>query len=97
MFERLIESLSLVEQYNIIPRLIKFPILSELNYNDEKEFIDPFSFLDGELAFLEIRDKITVSDKDIADLLKIAQRSTKRICRTKTCKTIKLKLLNKIR
>ena len=36
LFERLIESLSLVEQYNIIPRLIKFPILSELNYNDEK-------------------------------------------------------------
>ena len=97
LFERLIESLSLVEQYNIIPRLIKFPVLSELNHIDEREFIDPFNFLDRKLAFLEIKDKITVSDEDIADLLKIAQRSTKErgIAVQRLVKLLELKLLNK--
>ena len=97
LFERLMESLSLVEQYNIIPRLIKFPVLSELNHIDEREFLDPFSFLDRELIFLEIKDKITVSDEDIADLLKIAQESTKErvVAVQRLVKLLELKLLNK--
>lgn len=97
LFERLIESLSLMEQYNIIPRLIKFPILSEWNHIDEREFIDPFNFLDSELAFLEIKDKISVSDEDIADLMKIALKSTKErgVAVKRLVTLLELKLLNK--
>lgn len=97
LFERLIESLSLKEQYNIIPRLIKFPVLSEDNHIDEREFIDPFIFLDNELAFFETNDKISVRDEDISDLIKIAQKSTKErgIAIQRLVKLLELNLLKK--
>lgn len=75
--KRLINSLSESVQYEIIPILIEFPILPELNHIVEREYIDPFEFIDINKNVLEKVKRIEVEDEKICKLFEIGNRAAK--------------------
>ncbi len=73
--ERLISSFSKSNQYLIIPILLEFPVLSELHHLIDKEYIDPFSFIEIDKKILNKIPKIKIDNDKIKELLEIAQKS----------------------
>ena len=57
---RLLEAVPVAERIAIVPKLLQFPILTELNPLEEREYLNPFAILDlsKELIF----DEVTISD-----------------------------------
>ena len=43
--QRLLEALTVHEQVAMIPKLLQFPVLDELNPREEREFVNPFIFV----------------------------------------------------
>ena len=43
--QRLLEALAMHEQVAMIPKLLQFPVLGELNPREEREFVNPFIFV----------------------------------------------------
>ena len=58
LIERLLESFSVLQQIDLIPRLLDFPILSDLNAVEEQEYVNPFEFIDFERDLISVQPKI---------------------------------------
>ena len=58
LIERLLESCSVIQQIDLIPRLLDFPILSDLNAVEEQEYVNPFEFIDFERNLISVQPKI---------------------------------------
>ena len=60
---RLLEAVPVGERAGIVPTLLQFPILAELNRLEEREYLNPFDSL--VLSKEMILDKITISDTEL--------------------------------
>ena len=63
--ERLLESFSVSQQIDLIPRLLDFPILSDLNAIEEQEYVNPFEFIDFERDLESVQPKIVDKKFDV--------------------------------
>ncbi len=62
VMSRLLEALPVTERVAIVPKLLQFPILSELNALEEGEYLNPFEFLD---LPEDLIDEVTMSDTQL--------------------------------
>ena len=60
---RLLKAIPVAERIAIVPKLLEFPILSELDPLEEREYLNPFDFLD--LSKELILDEVTISDTEL--------------------------------
>ena len=60
---RLLEAVPVAERIAIVPKLLQFPILTELNPLEEREYLNPFDILD--LSKELILDEATISDTEL--------------------------------
>lgn len=67
--KRLIESYSARQQLNIIPKLLEFPVLENLDAREDKEFLNPFSFLEIDKEQVAHWNKPKIEEKHIQSLL----------------------------
>lgn len=70
LMRRLILSLSIEEQYELLPKFLEFPILLDLNEIEEREFPDPFQFISIDSEFIGDFDSVEISNETIEDLIK---------------------------
>ena len=61
--ERLLEAVPVAERIAIVPKLLQFPILTELGPLEGREYLNPFDFLD--LSKELILDEVTISDTEL--------------------------------
>jgi len=66
---RLLRAFSVQERFYLIPRLLDFPVLGNLNPLEESEFINPFQCLELDKGLTKIWDKPTISKEKIEALL----------------------------
>jgi len=66
---RLIESLSNHQQYNIIPKLLEFPVLGNIDPVTEREFLNPFHFLRINKEHILNWEKSKIEEAQIRSLL----------------------------
>jgi len=69
LIERLINSFSQKMQYELIPKLLEFPILYNLHFQVEMEFPEPFYFLSVNKELINNYDKIKIDQNIIQELL----------------------------
>ncbi|MDE0471507.1 MAG: SIR2 family protein [Ekhidna sp.] len=60
---RLLRAFSVQQRFDLIPRLIDFPILDNLNPLEEREFINPFQFLNLDRELNQNWNKPIISEK----------------------------------
>ena len=60
---RLLAAVPVAERIAIVPKLLQFPILTELNPLEEREYLNPFDILD--LSKELILDEVTISDTEL--------------------------------
>ena len=70
--ERLLRAFSVQQRFDLIPRLLDFPVLGNLNPLEENEFIIPFQCLELDRELTENGDKPTISYEKIEGLLEKA-------------------------
>lgn len=86
--KRLINSFSRSDQYAIIPKLLEFPILAELNHRIDDEYIDPFNFINPQAG----GSKIEISHETVRILFEAAKNEGKE----RTTAVKRLVVLNKL-
>ena len=70
--EKLLMAFSVQQRFDLIPRLLDFPVLANLKPLEEREFINPFQCLELNKEFTEKWDKPTFIKKKIEALLEQA-------------------------
>ena len=70
--ERLLRAFSVQQRFDLIPRLLDFPVLGNLNPLEENEFIIPFQCLELDRELTENGNKPTISYEKIEGLLEKA-------------------------
>lgn len=69
LVKRIIGSFSIEEQYQLLNRFLEFPIIENPSYYEDKEFVDPFYFIDIENIGLAKMEQIIIEDEIIERLL----------------------------
>jgi hypothetical protein len=97
LLKRVIKSMTFVEQFHLIPKLLEFPILTDLDELSEDEFIDPILFIDLEPNKINNYKALIISESVIFELLNIsAPNNIKRIkALRRLIKLWELRLLNR--
>ena len=70
--ERLLRGFSVQQRFDLIPRLLDFPVLGNLNPLEENEFINPFQCLELDKELTENWDRPTIPNEKIEALLEKA-------------------------
>ena len=60
---RLLKAVPVAERIAIVPKLLQFPILTELNPLEEQKYLNPFDILD--LSKELVLDEVTISDTEL--------------------------------
>jgi len=96
LMERLISSLSDKNQYELLPKLLKFPIVTILNEVIEREFPDPFNFISINTEFKSHFVEIEIDNSVVKQLIKSVKANNKerKIAAIRLEKLYKLDLLN---
>ncbi|MRT93956.1 SIR2 family protein [Ancylomarina sp. 16SWW S1-10-2] len=74
---RLIQSFSMEEQYSIIPQLLEFPILAELNANIDDDYQHPFQFLNINEKNVAKYEIVQVDCEVVDELLILAEKDSR--------------------
>lgn len=91
--ERLINSFSNEIQYKLLPKLLEFPILSNLHFIIEREFPEPFHFLSIDTELIAKVDGIKIDEDVIKDLL---QKSSSAIKEERSRALLRLEQLHRL-
>jgi hypothetical protein len=67
--KRLMDSFSNETKFKLLPKLLEFPILSDLHLLTEMEFLEPFHFLSIDTELVAKYDRIEIDQDVIKDLL----------------------------
>lgn len=94
--KRLISSFSDRRQYELLPKLLEFPILSDLNTRDEMGFPDPFDFVTINNEFINDFDSVSINNELIEQLIQQVSSTSeeRKIATLRLGKLYKLNLLN---
>ena len=65
LLRRLLETSPVVERVTMVPKLLQFPILKNLNARDEREYVSPFDFL--YLPKESVLDEVAMPDMPLGD------------------------------
>lgn len=74
---RLIQSFSIEEQYSIIPQLLEFPILPELNANIDDDYKHPFEYLNINEKNVAKYEIVQVDSEAVDELLIFAEKDSR--------------------
>lgn len=75
--KRLINSFCESDQYKLIPVFLEFQVLPELNHLIDKEYLDPFSYIEIDKEIVNKTSKIKIGNEKIKELFDYTKKSTR--------------------